>query len=93
MLYIKGDFMINNKEELIRKLQKNNKIYINHSLLSINYLNIYDNDIRMIYTDDVWNDPHEGKKQIQFCDSYGMMIFMIYLEDLIEFEQIMEYEK
>lgn len=54
--------MINNKEELIRELQKNNKIYINHSLLSINYLNIYENDIRMIYTDDIWNDPHEGKK-------------------------------
>ena len=81
--------MINNKEELIKELKKNNKIFIDKSLLSINYVNFYENDIRMIYTDSNWEDLEE--KQIEFCDAFGFLINMVYLNDLVEFEQVKIY--
>lgn len=87
----KGDNMINNKEELIEKLKKNNgKIYINQSLLSINNITFYDDcNICMIYLDLDSIDTEDDL--IEFCDSNGSIIVAVHLNDLYEFDQVVEY--
>lgn len=78
--------IINDKKELLEKLQKakENKIYIDACLISINHVIIPDNEVHIIYSDD---------DVINFCDMNGMNVFYVFIEDLENFEILCEYDE
>ncbi len=87
---------IKDKYDLIYKLKKNNgKILLPSSyLISINNVTIHNSnecDIKMIYTD--LDLLQEEDALIEFCDQFGMLILSILVDDLFEFEIIIEYDE
>lgn len=87
---------IKDRYDLIYKLKKNNgKIIIPSSyLISINNVTIHNSDecdIKMIYTD--LDLLQEEDALIEFCDQFGMLILSVLVNDLFEFEIIIEYDE
>lgn len=87
---------IKDRYDLIYKLKKNNgKIILPSSyLISINNVTIHNSDecdIKMIYTN--LDLLQEEDALIEFCDQFGMLILSVLVDDLFEFEIIIEYDE
>jgi hypothetical protein len=87
---------IKDRYDLIYKLKKNNgKIILPSSyLISINNVTIHNSDecdIKMIYSD--LDLLQEENALIEFCDQFGMLILSVLVDDLFEFEIIIEYDE
>lgn len=87
---------IKDRYDLIYKLKKNNgKILLPSSyLISINNITIHNSDecdIKMIYTD--IDLLQEEDALIEFCDQFGMLILSVLVNNLFEFEIIIEYDE
>ena len=80
--------LINDKNELKKALIKyGGKISVNDGVFNINGVTLYDCDIAYIYMGE------GGEDLVELCDKDMMTIIGVRMSDIVEFEQVCEYDE